>query len=282
MADNKTQDWSVGLRFVQHQKNSAHHSGIKRTPFKAMFGIDPRVGLASSSLPLEILERLQSDDDLLALFASPSEDEVLAQDPQPPPAPAAPAPTSQPTPAHDCPTPPASAAPASTSQPTSVQDPQTSQNRGRGPGRHKSPRLNRLLALSDVNQEDVVSLRQALKKSTTGGQGFARCDCAGSKKCCTSRCKCYKANLKCNSRYHSNTTCRNNHPMSQAARDNADRDAVAQGDTVQGMQPRVCNHGSEDWEPSTVIQNMKAEIRTSEIHTQAHPKYIKITDINKF
>jgi len=70
MADNKTQDWSVGLRFVQHQKNSAHHSGITRTSFKALFGTDPRVGLASSSLALEVLERLQSEDDLLALFAA--------------------------------------------------------------------------------------------------------------------------------------------------------------------------------------------------------------------
>ncbi|XP_037774445.1 KRAB-A domain-containing protein 2-like [Penaeus monodon] len=95
IAGNKTQDWSIGLCFVQHQKNSAHHSGSKCTPSKALFGTDPRVGLASSSLPLQVLERLQSEDDLLALFASPSEDEVLAQDPQPPPASAAPAPTSQ-------------------------------------------------------------------------------------------------------------------------------------------------------------------------------------------
>ncbi|XP_047488152.1 uncharacterized protein LOC125038654 [Penaeus chinensis] len=101
MANNKTQDWSVGLRFVQHQKNSAHHSGIKRTPFKAMFGTDPRVGLASLRLPPEVLERLQSEEDLLTLFARPSEDEVLAQDPQPPPASAAPAATPQPKPAQD-------------------------------------------------------------------------------------------------------------------------------------------------------------------------------------
>ncbi|XP_037780055.1 KRAB-A domain-containing protein 2-like [Penaeus monodon] len=43
-ADNKTQDWSVGLRFVQHQKKSAHHFGNKRTPFKALFGTDPKSG----------------------------------------------------------------------------------------------------------------------------------------------------------------------------------------------------------------------------------------------
>ncbi|XP_047476369.1 uncharacterized protein LOC125030380 [Penaeus chinensis] len=74
--------------------NSAHHSSIKRTPFKALFGTDPRMGLTSSSLPLKVFARLQSEDDLFALFANPSE-EVLAQDPQPPPASAAPVPTSQ-------------------------------------------------------------------------------------------------------------------------------------------------------------------------------------------
>ncbi|XP_047495405.1 uncharacterized protein LOC125043362 [Penaeus chinensis] len=123
--DGRQQDTGL-VRLVQHQKNSAHHCGIKRTPFKALFGTDPRVSLATSSLPLEVLERLQSEDDFLALFASPSEEEVLAQDPQPSPASAAPAPTSQPTPAQNPRIPPASAAPASTSQPTPAQDHQPS------------------------------------------------------------------------------------------------------------------------------------------------------------
>ena len=70
MSDNNTQDWTVGLKFVQQQKNCAHHVGIKQTPYKAMFGEDPKVGLTSSSLPPEILERLQSEDDLLALHQS--------------------------------------------------------------------------------------------------------------------------------------------------------------------------------------------------------------------
>ncbi|XP_047497850.1 KRAB-A domain-containing protein 2-like [Penaeus chinensis] len=247
MTDNKTQDWSAGLRFVQHQTNSAHHPGIKGTPFKALFGTDPRVGLASSRLPLEALERLQSEDDLFAPFACPSEDEVFAQDPQPPPASAAPASTSQPTPAQDCPIPPAYAALASTSHPTPAQDPQPSPltkrqseiteqskrareaqlsqaermvkrsridfkageegdsvavpiptvERGRGDPRNilvvvigrsdsdlytievkNGTEDQRLLTLSDVNQEDLVSLRQGLKKATTGGQEFVRCDCA--------------------------------------------------------------------------------------------------------
>ena len=78
MSENNTQDWSVGLRFVPNMKNSAYHSGIKHTPYKAMFGSDPKVGLISS-LPSEVLARIQREDDLLALF---------------------PAHTLQPTPAH--------------------------------------------------------------------------------------------------------------------------------------------------------------------------------------
>jgi hypothetical protein len=41
----------VGIKFVQFQKNLSYHSGIKRTPYKAMFGVEAKVGLTSSSLP---------------------------------------------------------------------------------------------------------------------------------------------------------------------------------------------------------------------------------------
>ena len=78
MSDNNTQDWSIGLRFVQNMKNSAYHSGIKCTPYNAMFGCDHNVGLTSSRLPSEVIERLQTEDDLLALISEPTEDEVSA------------------------------------------------------------------------------------------------------------------------------------------------------------------------------------------------------------
>lgn len=38
MKENATTGWSQGLRFCQIQKNSAHHSAIKQSPFEAMFG----------------------------------------------------------------------------------------------------------------------------------------------------------------------------------------------------------------------------------------------------
>ena len=71
MRDNNTNDWTIGLKFTQQQKNCSHHSGINQTPYKALFGENPKVGLTSSSLPAEILERLQSEDDLLALCHQP-------------------------------------------------------------------------------------------------------------------------------------------------------------------------------------------------------------------
>ncbi|XP_047478501.1 uncharacterized protein LOC125031659 [Penaeus chinensis] len=256
MAENKTQDWSIGRRFVQHQKNSAHHSSVKRTPFKVLFVSATRVGLASPSPPLEVLERLHSEDDLHGLFANPSEDEGLAQDPQPLPASAAPAPTSHPTPAQEPQTSPLTKRLRKiTEQRTRAREAQLSQaermvkrsridfkameegdnvtvpipmmGRGRGDPRNilgvitsrsendlyaitvKNGILKakysrnqfdicpqRLLTLFDVNPKDLVSHRQALKKSTTGGQGFVICDCAESKTCCTNICKCYKASLK--------------------------------------------------------------------------------------
>ena len=57
MADNNTNDWSVRIKFVQFLKNSSLHSGIQRSPYSALFGCDAKVGLTTSSLPEEILER---------------------------------------------------------------------------------------------------------------------------------------------------------------------------------------------------------------------------------
>jgi len=67
MGDNKTNDWTIGLKFVQFQKNSSLHAGIQRSPYMAMFGCDAKVGLSSFTLPTEIFGRLQSEEELLAL-----------------------------------------------------------------------------------------------------------------------------------------------------------------------------------------------------------------------
>ncbi|XP_041377319.1 KRAB-A domain-containing protein 2-like [Gigantopelta aegis] len=72
LGDNNT---TVGLTFVQFQKNSSLYSGIKCSLFAALLGSGARTGLSSSSLPPEVLHRLQSEDDLLAAIALPVPDE---------------------------------------------------------------------------------------------------------------------------------------------------------------------------------------------------------------
>ena len=351
MCDNNTQDWSVGLKFVQQQKNCAHHAGINQTPYKAMFGEDPKVGLTSSSLPPEILKTLQSEDDLRAL-ESPSainespdindsplphasnvtplpptitELSTSNDSPLPPASHATPQPptTTEPVTSNDSPLPPASHA---TPQPPTTTEPSTSNDSPLPPASHATPlpttitelstsndsplistttepleqrlqeitnqrkracdsqlkqaermvkrsrielkmaevgdnvavpiplvdkgrgdprnilgvvldrdehdmykiavkagvlstRYSRnqfdlcpqqLLNVSDVNTEHKITLRQALKSTATGGQGFFRCDCSkGKKQCQTNRCKCYKAKRLCNSKCHSSITCPN-------------------------------------------------------------------------
>ena len=68
----------------------------------------------------------------------------------------------------------------------------------------------RLLSTDDINTEKIVSLRSAvIFQSSSGGQGFTRCNCTGAKKCTTRRCKCLKSGLQCNSRCHSSLNCCN-------------------------------------------------------------------------
>ncbi|XP_066952250.1 SCAN domain-containing protein 3-like [Macrobrachium rosenbergii] len=45
-----------------------YHSGIRRSPFAALFGSDAKVGLTTSALPHDLIHRLQSEDDLLAVI----------------------------------------------------------------------------------------------------------------------------------------------------------------------------------------------------------------------
>ena len=67
MADNDSQDWPTGIKFVKFQKNSSLHSGIKCSPYSAMFGCEARVGLTTSSLPAEVIARMETEEDLLAV-----------------------------------------------------------------------------------------------------------------------------------------------------------------------------------------------------------------------
>lgn len=64
MEDNKTTRWSRGLKFVQFMKNRSLHSGIKRSPCEAMFGVPARLGLASTTLPASMYEDVTSEEEL--------------------------------------------------------------------------------------------------------------------------------------------------------------------------------------------------------------------------
>ncbi|CAG5027459.1 unnamed protein product [Parnassius apollo] len=64
LKDNDLTKWSEGLRYVQFMKNRVIHSGIKQSTYRALFGIEPRVELSSSSLPQEIINDIRDEDDL--------------------------------------------------------------------------------------------------------------------------------------------------------------------------------------------------------------------------
>ena len=52
----------------------------------------------------------------------------------------------------------------------------------------------KLLSESDTDQTTTMTLRQAvIQQSNSGGQGMFKCNCAGSKRCRTMRCKCFKS-----------------------------------------------------------------------------------------
>lgn len=64
MQTNNSKSWSEGLRFVQLMKNRTFHSGIKRSPYQAMFGSDIKIGLLTSILPPETINNISSEEDL--------------------------------------------------------------------------------------------------------------------------------------------------------------------------------------------------------------------------
>ena len=70
--------------------------------------------------------------------------------------------------------------------------------------------VQKLLQETDVSKDEEVALRTAVQmESLCGGQGFVKCNCAGTGRCQSNRCKCYKAKVKCNSRCHANLSCDN-------------------------------------------------------------------------
>ena len=67
--DNNTTKWSEGLRFVQWQKNTRFHAGIGRTPYEAMFGEKPHLGITATNLPEDIEKGLETEEQLAEALA---------------------------------------------------------------------------------------------------------------------------------------------------------------------------------------------------------------------
>ncbi|XP_054272927.1 KRAB-A domain-containing protein 2-like [Macrosteles quadrilineatus] len=64
MADNNTSGWANGLKIIQNTKNNSYHSGIKRTPYEAMFGAPQRNGLIDSPLTSEVVKIITTEEEL--------------------------------------------------------------------------------------------------------------------------------------------------------------------------------------------------------------------------
>ena len=69
--DKQTTNWATGLKFVQLQKNTAVNRILGTSPYKALFGQDPSVGLCTD-FPCDVLDALrpESEEDLLRLCTS--------------------------------------------------------------------------------------------------------------------------------------------------------------------------------------------------------------------
>jgi len=70
MSDNSTKTWSEGLRFIQSKKHRALHSGIRTSPYEAMFGTVKRIGLGDSPLTEDMYCSTEAEEELEQLFNS--------------------------------------------------------------------------------------------------------------------------------------------------------------------------------------------------------------------
>ncbi|XP_068229732.1 KRAB-A domain-containing protein 2-like [Palaemon carinicauda] len=73
MYKNKSSRWSVGVHFVQWQINISEHETIKTSPFKVMFGIEPKVGLASTVIPPNMLGNIRTEEYLDTILQNEAE-----------------------------------------------------------------------------------------------------------------------------------------------------------------------------------------------------------------
>jgi hypothetical protein len=45
-------------------KNRAHHTGIQMSPYRAIFGSEPKIGINHNLLPIELVSSIREEDQL--------------------------------------------------------------------------------------------------------------------------------------------------------------------------------------------------------------------------
>ncbi|XP_050056210.1 KRAB-A domain-containing protein 2-like [Aphis gossypii] len=76
VVDNKSTKWSIGVYFVQWQKNISYHRIVGRSPCRTLFGTEPKIGLSSTNLPAEIIQKSSSEEDFENILQDNSEHNV--------------------------------------------------------------------------------------------------------------------------------------------------------------------------------------------------------------
>jgi len=58
---------------LQLQKNISLHRILGRSPYRVLFGTEPKVGLSSTNLPAEIIQKLSNEEDFENILEDNSE-----------------------------------------------------------------------------------------------------------------------------------------------------------------------------------------------------------------
>ncbi|XP_044741234.1 SCAN domain-containing protein 3-like [Chrysoperla carnea] len=64
IAQHKLMRWSLGLHYVQWQKNTRFHENSNKCAYKSLFGCDPKAGFGLDNIPQSILSKINEEDDL--------------------------------------------------------------------------------------------------------------------------------------------------------------------------------------------------------------------------
>ncbi|KFD49282.1 hypothetical protein M513_09834 [Trichuris suis] len=68
--ENMLCTWMQDKKLTDGARDYGFHSGIKRTPYEALFGCKAKVGLATSSLPQDVLQDIQTEEQLEEIIES--------------------------------------------------------------------------------------------------------------------------------------------------------------------------------------------------------------------